>query len=55
MMDELIGLLGKYKFTLTRKSNYGTLTLHWRGKIFAGKDALEVLEKVEKWRDKNNK
>ena len=50
-LDELVGLFGADPFTLKRGKRYKNWTLSVSGKIFKARDGLELLKKVEAWRD----
>jgi len=53
-IDELVGLLGAYPFTLKRGKDYTNWTLSYRHKVFKAKDGLELMHKVEAWRNEHD-
>jgi hypothetical protein len=53
-IDELVGMLGDYAFTLKRGKDWKNWTLIYRGKTFKAKDGLELMKKVETWRNKHD-
>ena len=53
-IDELVGLLGAYPFTLKRGKDYKNWTLAYLDKVFKAKDGLELMHKVEAWRNEHD-